>query len=74
MFNKWNSRSLRWNRRSLLLSRRPWSSDIVLYTIYNYTDIQCIAYALKPFFGMVAYSKWAELKRIPVKLTVPFRI
>ena len=49
-------------QRSLLLSRRPRSSDIVLYTIYNYTDIQCIAYALKPFFGMVAYSEvgWTE--------------
>ena len=44
-------------QRSLLLSRRPRSSDIVLYTMYNYTDIQCIAYALKPFFGMVAYSE-----------------
>ena len=49
-------------QRSLLLSRRPRSSDIVLYTIYNYTDIQCIAYALRPFFGMVAYSEvgWTE--------------
>ena len=49
-------------QRSLLLSRRPRSSDIVQYTIYNYTDIQCIAYALKPFFGMVAYSEvgWTE--------------
>ena len=61
-------------QRSLLLSRRPRSSDIVLYTIYNYTDIQCIAYALKPFLAWWRTRKWAELKRTTVKLTVPFRI
>ena len=36
--------------------------------------IQCITYALKPFFARWHTRKWAELMRILVNLTVPIRI
>lgn len=41
---------------------------------FSHCPTQCITYVLKPFFGMEHTRKWAEMKRIPVKLTVPFRI